>query len=47
MVTHDPGYAEHAERSIHLFDGRIVEDVSGPLKETLTAQLEKRGFEVS
>jgi putative ABC transport system ATP-binding protein len=26
MVTHDPRYARHAERSIHLFDGRIVEE---------------------
>lgn len=26
MVTHDPRYAEHAERMIQLFDGRIVED---------------------
>jgi putative ABC transport system ATP-binding protein len=26
MVTHDPRYAEYAERSIHLFDGRIVEE---------------------
>ena len=25
MVTHDPRYAQHADRSIHLFDGRIVE----------------------
>ncbi len=25
-VTHDPRYAAHAKRSIHLFDGRIVED---------------------
>jgi putative ABC transport system ATP-binding protein len=24
MVTHDPRYADVAERSIHLFDGRIV-----------------------
>jgi len=24
MVTHDPRYARHAQRSIHLFDGRIV-----------------------
>jgi putative ABC transport system ATP-binding protein len=23
MVTHDPRYAEHAERSVHLFDGQI------------------------
>jgi putative ABC transport system ATP-binding protein len=25
MVTHDPRYAAHAERTIHLFDGRVVE----------------------
>jgi putative ABC transport system ATP-binding protein len=24
MVTHDPRYARHAERNIHLFDGRVV-----------------------
>ena len=26
MVTHDERYARHAERSIHLFDGRIVDE---------------------
>jgi putative ABC transport system ATP-binding protein len=26
IVTHDPRYAAHAQRTIHLFDGRIVED---------------------
>jgi putative ABC transport system ATP-binding protein len=26
MVTHDARYASHAERTIHLFDGRVVED---------------------
>jgi len=26
MVTHDPRYAEHAERNIHLFDGRVVDE---------------------
>ena len=26
MVTHDPRYAAHADRSIHLFDGRVVEE---------------------
>ena len=26
MVTHDARYAAHADRSIHLFDGRIVEE---------------------
>jgi len=28
MVTHDPRYAAHADRTIHLFDGRIVEEQS-------------------
>jgi len=28
MVTHDPRYARHAERSIHLYDGRIVEETA-------------------
>jgi putative ABC transport system ATP-binding protein len=26
MVTHDPRYASYADRTIHLFDGRIVEE---------------------
>jgi len=26
IVTHDPRYARHAERSIQLFDGRVVEE---------------------
>jgi putative ABC transport system ATP-binding protein len=26
MVTHDPRFTRHAERAIHLFDGRIVEE---------------------
>jgi putative ABC transport system ATP-binding protein len=26
MVTHDPRYARYADRSIHLFDGRVVEE---------------------
>src|SRR5437870_5016416 len=30
MVTHDPRYAQHADRSIHLFDGRVVEEVRRP-----------------
>jgi putative ABC transport system ATP-binding protein len=25
MVTHDPRYARHAERHVHLFDGRVVD----------------------
>ena len=26
MVTHDPRYARHAEREVHLFDGQVVEE---------------------
>jgi putative ABC transport system ATP-binding protein len=26
MVTHDPRYARYADHSIHLFDGRIVQE---------------------
>jgi putative ABC transport system ATP-binding protein len=26
MVTHDPRYARFADRGIHLFDGRVVEE---------------------
>jgi putative ABC transport system ATP-binding protein len=26
MVTHDPRYAGHAERTVHLFDGRITQE---------------------
>jgi putative ABC transport system ATP-binding protein len=29
MVTHDARYASHAERTIHLFDGRVVEESVG------------------
>ncbi len=28
MVTHDERYARHADRSIHLFDGQVVEEKS-------------------
>ncbi len=36
MVTHDPRFARHADRTVHMFDGQIVEEnvgesvVSGP-----------------
>ena len=26
MVTHDPRFARHADRTIHMFDGRVVEE---------------------
>ena len=29
MVTHDQRFARHAERTVHLFDGRIVEEDTG------------------
>ncbi len=33
MVTHDARYARHADRTIHLFDGRVVEDTVATLAE--------------
>jgi putative ABC transport system ATP-binding protein len=32
MVTHDPRYAEFADRTIRLFDGRIVETTESAAK---------------
>jgi putative ABC transport system ATP-binding protein len=46
MVTHDPRYAEYAERSIHLFDGQVLEDVSGPKALQMAQELEEHGFEL-
>ena len=34
MVTHDPRYARHADREIHLFDGRVVEDRAATMSQT-------------
>jgi len=31
MVTHDPRYAAYADRSIHLFDGRVAEENAAPV----------------
>jgi putative ABC transport system ATP-binding protein len=28
MVTHDARFARHADRAVHLFDGRVVEESS-------------------
>jgi putative ABC transport system ATP-binding protein len=44
MVTHDPRYERHADRSIHLFDGRIVEEQGSRQAEE---QLQESGFHVS
>ena len=31
MVTHDPRFARHADRQVHLFDGRVVEETQAPV----------------
>jgi len=46
MVTHDPRYARHADRSIHLFDGRVVEE-DGAGKKTGERELEESGFDIA
>ena len=38
MVTHDPRYAAHADRSVELFDGRVVEE-----RDQSTAAASSRG----
>jgi putative ABC transport system ATP-binding protein len=45
MVTHDPRYAKHADRSVLLFDGRVVEELD---HRTAAAEQELResGFQV-
>ncbi len=43
MVTHDPRYARHADRQIHLFDGRVVDDEHDPKSEK---ELKESGFEM-
>jgi putative ABC transport system ATP-binding protein len=40
MVTHDPRYAHVAERTVHLFDGAIVDE-----EDARRAQLEESGFD--
>jgi putative ABC transport system ATP-binding protein len=44
MVTHDPRYARHAGRTIHLFDGRIVEDEAVPRR--VEDELREAGYEL-
>jgi putative ABC transport system ATP-binding protein len=45
MVTHDPRYAEYAERTIHLFDGRIVEEEEHA--ERAIEELRESGWEIA
>jgi putative ABC transport system ATP-binding protein len=41
MVTHDPRFTRYADRSIHLFDGRVVEETHERAAET---KLHQSGF---
>ncbi len=42
MVTHDPRYAHVAERTVHLFDGQVVDEQDAKKAH----ELEESGFEV-
>src|SRR3954454_4963318 len=47
MVTHDPRYAQHADRIVHLFDGLIVEEEAGANRrqiEEAKHELRESGF---
>src|SRR6186997_2717122 len=47
MVTHDPRYAQHADRIVHLFDGLIVEEEAGANRreiEDAKKELRESGF---
>src|ERR671928_1916454 len=47
MVTHDPRYAQHADRIVHLFDGLIVEEETGANRrqiEEAKQELRESGF---
>jgi putative ABC transport system ATP-binding protein len=46
MVTHDPRYAKHADRGIHLFDGRVVEELDHRAMAAAEQELRESGFEV-
>jgi putative ABC transport system ATP-binding protein len=47
MVTHDPRFARYSERTIHLFDGRVVEEESGAQREAEEKELEEAGFKMA
>jgi putative ABC transport system ATP-binding protein len=44
MVTHDPRFTRYADRTVHLFDGRIVEETGGAGAEEA---LHESGFHVA
>lgn len=45
MVTHDPRWAEHATRTVHLFDGRVV-DEDEPRAHEAVEELHEAGYHV-
>ncbi len=45
MVTHDPRYATVADRSVHLFDGQVVDEEDAQRAEH-AQELEESGFDV-
>jgi putative ABC transport system ATP-binding protein len=47
MVTHDPRFAKHAGRTIHLFDGRVVEEEKGEERAHSEEELKESGYRVS
>jgi putative ABC transport system ATP-binding protein len=44
MVTHDPRFTRYADRAIHLFDGRIVEETH---QHDAEVQLQASGFDLA
>jgi putative ABC transport system ATP-binding protein len=44
MVTHDPRYAQHADRIVHLFDGLIIEEETGEKREQAEQVMKEIGF---
>jgi putative ABC transport system ATP-binding protein len=46
MVTHDPRYAAEAQRSIHLFDGRVVEEEDQRTAAEHEKELRASGFQI-
>ena len=47
MVTHDPRYARHAGRTVHMFDGRIVEEEEAAQRQQEAGELKQHGFDVA
>ncbi|RMH23057.1 MAG: ABC transporter ATP-binding protein, partial [Gemmatimonadetes bacterium] len=45
MVTHDPRYAHVAERTVHLFDGQVVDEDDAERRRH-AQELEESGFDV-